>query len=70
MPRHYYQFLLKVRPHENHGSGRPRSAQAVRTVTVVARSKFDAEWAFRSTNPRMTVLRCERGKAVDPPAAD
>ncbi|MBZ0136045.1 MAG: hypothetical protein K8I27_06700 [Planctomycetes bacterium] len=69
MPQKYYEFLLNVRPHKNGGRSPVRQSQAVRTVKIVARSKFDAEWAFRCQYPRMTIVSCQRGKPVDPPVS-
>lgn len=69
MPARYYEYVIRYRPWRK---GRQRTtrtpAESSRTVKIVARSKFDAEWEFRCRHSRMTITSCKRGKPVDPAA--
>jgi len=69
MPRKFYEYVLKVRPHRRHrkGSTQRQRAGKPKTVRVVARSKFDAELVYRNHHPRMMVVEATRGPQVDPP---
>ncbi|MCA8946451.1 MAG: hypothetical protein KDB29_09505, partial [Planctomycetes bacterium] len=66
MPRRYYEYVLVVRPHRRNYRGKTKKRPPIKpkTVRVVARSQFDAEWAFRCANPRMTVIEAKRGRQV------
>lgn len=68
MPARYYEYVISYRPWRK---GRQRTtrtpAESSRTIRIVARSKFDAEWEFRCRHPRMTILSNIRDKQVPPP---
>ena len=70
MPRKFYEYVLVVRPHrrKDRRTTNKRPPIKPKTVRVVARSQFDAEWAYRCANPRMTVIEAKRGRQVDPPS--
>lgn len=69
MPERYYEYLIRFRPWRKGRNGPRIPASPVRTAKFVARTKFDAEWAFKGQHPQMTIISCERGKQVDPPPA-
>lgn len=59
----YWEFVLTARPWAvRDTSGKAGSKAKPKRFTVVARSKFDAELAFKSKHPRMKVLAIEKGK--------
>ena len=67
--RNWYEYTLKVRPHrKRYGGQKSSSSRKPQVVRIVAKSKFDAELAFRNGNPGMTVVSAERGNRVDDPA--
>lgn len=67
MPRKHYEWLIRFRPWRKgrHGSSRT-PATRLRSVKIVAGTKFDAQWAFKGKHPQMTIVSCERGKQVPP----
>lgn len=68
MPQRYYEYAIRFRPWRKGRNGPRIPASPVRMVRIVARTKFDAEWAFKGKHPQMTIISCERGKQVPPPA--
>lgn len=68
MAQRYYEYVIQYRPWRKGRNGPRLPAAPLRTVKIVARTKFDADWEFRCKHPRMTITSCKRGKSVDPPA--
>lgn len=59
----YWKFVLTARPWVlRDTSGKVGSKAKPKQYAVVARSKFDAELAFKSKHPRMKVLAIEKSK--------
>ncbi|MCG3185038.1 MAG: hypothetical protein ICCCNLDF_03219 [Planctomycetes bacterium] len=65
--RDWWEFTLTVRPWIARGRGRKTRPKRLSKVTIIARSGFDAIYAYKAKNPRMLVVSCKKGKRAKPP---
>lgn len=68
--RGWWEYTLTVRPWVGGGRGPRRKPEPPRKLVIVARSAFDATYAYKSKHPKMLVLSCVWGKRAKSPAED